>query len=93
MMTMNLKITGMSCSHCEKRVADALWKIGITDVVVSAKSGSATVTFDEVRVSVPKLRQAVHDVGYEVTDASLAPGAAYVPGKRPACCEPPERHP
>ncbi len=92
MMTMNLKINGMSCSHCEKSVADSLRKIGVAEVVVSAKSGSATVTFDPVKVSVPKLKQAVSDAGYEMVDATPAQNAGSVPGQRPSCCEPPEQH-
>lgn len=92
MMTMTLKIKGMSCSHCEKSVTDALKKIGVAEAVVSAKTGSAIVTFDPLKVSVPKLRQAVSDAGYEMVDAKPVKESGYVPGQRPSCCEPPEHH-
>ncbi len=72
MTTVNLKIKGMSCSHCEKRVADSLRKIGVAESVVSAKSGSANVTYDPDKISVPALKQAVKDAGYEVVDVTPA---------------------
>lgn len=92
MVTMTLKINGMTCSHCEKSTADSLKKAGVVEAVVSAKSGSATVTFDPIKVTVPKLKQAVSNAGYEMIDAKPAPAQGYVPGKRPSCCEPPEQH-
>ena len=67
-----IKINGMSCSHCEKRVADALKKVGVVESTVSAQTGSATVTFDPDRVSVAMLEKAVSDAGYEVVGATKA---------------------
>ncbi|MGE5578756.1 MAG: heavy-metal-associated domain-containing protein [Bacillota bacterium] len=72
MMTMNLKINGMSCSHCEKRVAESLRKIGVAESTVSAKTGSARVTFDPAKISVPMLEKAVSDAGYQVVSATEA---------------------
>lgn len=92
MMTMVLKIKGMTCSHCEQSITRALLATdGVSAAMASAKAGTATVTFDPVRASVPKLKQAVSAAGYEVTDSALAP-AGYREGVRPACCEPPEKH-
>ncbi|HHY76509.1 MAG TPA: heavy-metal-associated domain-containing protein [Firmicutes bacterium] len=68
MTTVRMKVKGMSCSHCERRVADALKKAGASDSVVSAKDGSATVTFDPDKVSPQQLAQAVRDAGYEVVE-------------------------
>jgi len=72
MTTMTLKINGMSCSHCEKRVAEALKKAGVQESTVSAKTGTATVTFDSDKVSVAMLEQAVSDAGYEVVGTTKA---------------------
>ncbi|HHY45384.1 MAG TPA: heavy-metal-associated domain-containing protein [Firmicutes bacterium] len=69
---MNIKIKGMSCSHCEKRVADALKKVGATESVVSATSGSAKVTFDPDKTTVPMLEEAVKGAGYEVVEVKPA---------------------
>ncbi|MGE5561573.1 MAG: heavy-metal-associated domain-containing protein [Chloroflexota bacterium] len=92
MMTMVFKISGMTCSHCEQTVTSALRAVdGVSDATVSAKAGTATVTFDPVKASVPKLKAAVAAAGYEVTDSALG-GSGYRAGVRPACCEPPEKH-
>ncbi|HHW27169.1 MAG TPA: heavy-metal-associated domain-containing protein [Firmicutes bacterium] len=72
MKTVDLKIKGMGCSHCEKRVADSLRKIGVLESTVSAKTGSARVTFDPAKISVDMLEKAVSDAGYQVIGVSEA---------------------
>lgn len=60
-----LKISGMSCQHCVRRVKeaiDAVKGVSASDVAV----GSATVTFAEGETSEAALKSAVTKAGYTV---------------------------
>ena len=60
---LNLTIDGMSCSHCLNAVRGALDRVpGVT--VEKVTIGSATVSYDPVRVSVEQIVDAVNDEGY-----------------------------
>ncbi|MCF0261861.1 MAG: HAD-IC family P-type ATPase, partial [Sphaerochaetaceae bacterium] len=66
MKTVNMKIEGMMCSHCEARVKKALEAIaGVQSAEVSHQKGSAIVTIDNT-VSTEVLVKAVTDDGYNV---------------------------
>lgn len=61
-----LKITGMSCGHCERRVKNALEEIdGVTVISVSASEDRAEV---DTNVEDAVLIAAVEDAGYTVTE-------------------------
>ena len=65
MKTEELKITGMTCSHCVMSVRNELAKlpgVEIRDVHV----GSALIAYDEAKVSGARIRTAVEDAGYSV---------------------------
>lgn len=60
-----LKIDGMSCGHCERRVKNALEEIdGVQVLSVSADQNIATV---ETTVEDAVLMAAVEEAGYTVT--------------------------
>lgn len=59
------KIKGMTCSHCEKRVCDAVKSVqGVTDVFADSKKNIAIVSgiFNE-----KDIEKAVNDAGYKLT--------------------------
>ncbi|MDK9711010.1 heavy-metal-associated domain-containing protein [Acidaminobacter sp.] len=61
-----LKITGMSCGHCERRVKNALEEIdGVNVISVSASEDRAEV---ETSVEDDVLIAAIEEVGYTVTE-------------------------
>ena len=61
-----LKIGGMMCGHCEKRVRDALEALpGVTRAEVSHTAGTAVVTL-AVPVAPKQLKKAVRAAGYRV---------------------------
>ncbi len=61
-----LKITGMSCGHCERRVKNALEEIdGVTVISVSASEDRAEV---DTNVEDAVLIAAVEEAGYTVTE-------------------------
>ena len=61
-----LKIGGMMCGHCEKRVRDALEALpGVTSAEVSHTAGTAVVTL-AAPVAPKQLKKAVRAAGYRV---------------------------
>ncbi|MCQ6961918.1 heavy metal translocating P-type ATPase [Methanolobus chelungpuianus] len=65
-MNTKIKVHGMTCMHCHKRVTDAIMAIeGVSSVDVSLEEESATVEFDPARTNLEDIRKAVTDAGYE----------------------------
>ena len=64
-----LKIEGMMCAHCQKRVEDAILATGAT-VTVDLEKGTATVTGD---VTADAVKAAVENAGYTVADVTVTP--------------------
>lgn len=72
MQQTTLHIDGMSCGHCVGRVQKALNSLdGVTLKDVSV--GSATVEYDEARISPAQLDAAIDAAGYTVSRADGAP--------------------
>jgi copper chaperone len=67
METVTLKVEGMTCGGCVASVTRVLKTTpGVADAAVRLDAGSATVTFDPARTSVPALKSAIEDAGYAV---------------------------
>jgi copper chaperone len=65
-----LRVTGMSCGHCEMRVANALRGVdGVKDAKADHGKGTATVTV-EGDVSAEALVAAVEQAGYQAEPPS-----------------------
>lgn len=65
MTTQTLEIGGMSCGHCLRMVQQAL--SGIEGVTLDdLRIGKATVTYDETKLGVDAIADAVRDAGYDV---------------------------
>lgn len=69
--TIQLRITGMSCGHCEKSVHTALTALaGVSEATVDHKAGTATVVYDDAQLTPAQLIAAVNDTYiYEATAA------------------------
>ncbi|GAC1462514.1 MAG: hypothetical protein PVSMB8_16340 [Vulcanimicrobiaceae bacterium] len=62
-----LNVTGMTCQGCVASVTRVLKAVpGVSDVVVSLQPGTAKVAFDAARTSLPVLKAAIEDAGYDV---------------------------
>ena len=62
-----LNVIGMSCSHCEKAITNALTDLsGVSTVKVNLNSKTVTVEFDNGKVSIDKIKETIIDTGYEV---------------------------
>jgi copper chaperone len=65
-MQMKLNVEGMSCSHCENAVKNAVSAItGVTDVAVDLAGKTVTVTHDG-NVTSDSIKSKIEEEGYEV---------------------------
>lgn len=65
-MKKEIKIEGMSCGHCVKRVENALNELtGVTQVTVSLDESKAVIELSQ-DISDAVLRDVVDDAGYDV---------------------------
>ena len=65
MASLRLKITGMSCAHCQMSVEKALAKVpGVFGAVVDLKNASAEVDYDDDTATIEELTAAVAKAGY-----------------------------
>lgn len=65
MANVKLRITGMTCGHCQAKVVTALKSItGVYSAVVDLPDGEAEVDFDDDVVTTEKLMTAVTRAGY-----------------------------
>ncbi len=61
-----IKISGMSCEHCVKRVTKALSELpGVGDVKVDLKTGTATFEKSE-SLTLDDIARAIEEAGYKV---------------------------
>lgn len=68
MQTVVLKIEGMTCGGCVKSVTRVLTEVvGVQHAEVSLEKAQAEVTFDENKVSVDVLIDAIEEAGYDVS--------------------------
>jgi copper chaperone len=71
MATATLKITGMTCGHCQRAVTDALEsRDGVARADVDLTAGRAQVEYDEARVTPRELEAAVAEEGYEAEEVA-----------------------
>ncbi|TLS49987.1 heavy-metal-associated domain-containing protein [Paenibacillus antri] len=60
-----LQVNGMSCQHCVNSIEGALKEIGVSGRV-DLKSNSVSVEYDENKVSIEKVKEAIEEQGYDV---------------------------
>ncbi|MWC29973.1 copper chaperone [Paenibacillus sp. MMS18-CY102] len=64
-----LSVSGMSCDNCVKAVEDALRPLGARGEVSLAR-GSVDVTYDDSRLTLSRIREAIEEQGFDVTNDS-----------------------
>jgi copper chaperone CopZ len=66
MTTAAFTVSGMTCEHCVRSVAEEIEAIGgVTDVRVDLPTGGVTVT-SELPLDPAQVRAAVEEAGYEL---------------------------
>jgi copper chaperone len=62
-----LNVEGMSCAHCKMAVTKAVSSLeGVGSVEVSLENNTATVEFEESKLSLETIKQAIQAQGYDV---------------------------
>lgn len=62
-----LKVEGMSCSHCENTVKNAVGSLnGVVSVNVDLNGKKVVVEFEPEKVSIDTIKAVIEDQGYEV---------------------------
>lgn len=66
-MQTTLQIRGMTCNHCVMSVTDALERLsGVKEVKVSLEGQKAEVDYEQGEVDEARMREVIHDIGFEV---------------------------
>lgn len=65
MQNVKLQVEGMSCQHCVQSIEGALKELG-AEGNVNLSEKSVEVRFDESKVSLAAIREAIEEQGYDV---------------------------
>lgn len=65
MKQVTLNVEGMSCNHCVASVEGALKEVGASGKV-NLEAGTVTVAYDESKLSLDSLKEAIEEQGYDV---------------------------
>lgn len=68
---MILKIEGMMCEHCEKRVSDALNALEYVEAFVDQESDEAYINVFSKEMTLDMIKKAVEDAGYKVVSCEV----------------------
>lgn len=61
-----IKVEGMSCGHCEKRVENALKELNKVEIIeISADKNQVIINIDN-NEDLEEVKEAIEDAGYEV---------------------------
>lgn len=63
-----LKVEGMTCGHCVKAVEGAVQNAGASGKV-DLESKTVSIKYDESKVSLDAIKEAIEDQGYDVKGA------------------------
>lgn len=66
-MEQTIQVEGMTCGHCKSSVEGALKKLnGVTKAEANIETGEVNVTFDDKKVKLAEMKEAIEDQGYDV---------------------------
>ena len=67
MENVTLNVKGMSCGHCVKAVEGSVGALaGVEQVDVNLESGKVNVAYNDQKVSLAQIKEAIDDQGYDV---------------------------
>ena len=68
MAEINLKVNGMHCEGCEKRIKNALSEIdGVSEVVASYVEGTVKIKINK-DIDIQEIKEIIDDLGFEVEE-------------------------
>ncbi|SES68070.1 copper chaperone [Salinibacillus kushneri] len=66
-MQTTVNVQGMSCGHCVQSVKGALESLdGVSKAEVDLSTGKVEVTYDDSKVTVEAMNDAIEEQGYDV---------------------------
>lgn len=65
MKSVTLNVEGMNCNHCVKSVEGAVGDLG-AEAKVDLENKKVEVSFDEAKITVEDIKEAIEDQGYDV---------------------------
>ena len=66
MKEINLKMEGMHCAGCSTRLEKVLNKLeGVETAKVSLEEKKATIKYDETKISLESIKEAIGDAGFK----------------------------
>lgn len=67
MENVTLNVKGMSCGHCVKAVEGSVGALeGVEQVSVNLEAGKVNVAYNNQKVSLAQIKEAIDDQGYDV---------------------------
>lgn len=67
MENVTLNVKGMSCGHCVKAVEGSVGALtGVEQVDVNLEAGKVNVAYNDQKVSLSQIKEAIDDQGYDV---------------------------
>jgi len=67
MEKITLNVEGMSCSHCEKAVINAVGElVGVTNVKVDLAQKTVAIEYDPGKANLENFKLAIEEEGYKV---------------------------
>jgi len=67
MENITLEVQGMTCGHCKSAVTGALQSLsGVEGVEVDLDAGEVEVAYENGKVSIEEMKEAIEDQGYDV---------------------------
>ena len=61
-----IRVEGMTCSHCKTSVEGLLNNLdGVNNAEVNLDQHQVSVTFDDSKVSIEKMKDEIEDIGYD----------------------------
>ena len=67
MQNLTLNVQGMSCGHCVNAIEKSVGQLtGVELVKVNLTDAQVYLAFNEVQVSLDKIKETIEDQGYEV---------------------------
>ena len=74
-MEITIGVYGMTCGHCQKRVADAISSLeGVESVEVNLEAEHATINFNPQKLSLEDITKAIQKAGYSTEKEEIAEG-------------------
>ncbi|HEU4437332.1 MAG TPA: cation transporter [candidate division Zixibacteria bacterium] len=64
-----LKVTGMTCGHCEAKIQQAVSQLpGVKKVTASRTNGTVTIEPESDTLNLQTVKEAIESLGYQVAE-------------------------